>query len=302
MKKNLNENIRKIRDDMDKKADKKMNIILREYKKSLKNIQNEMSKIYMEYSDDRELKVNKKQRYSILMQLDKKLIEELKNLGAVDVKETTIILEEVYSESYYRTAFEIDRGLNVILDFPILKKEFIKSAINLPIKGKMFSDRIWDNKNKLVNKVRKSVKSAVIEGVPIDKLAREIKKEFGTSAYESKRLIYNEVARCVSQAQDEIYENNDAVVEVMFDATLDDKTSDICQSLDGTRYSKGSQPSIPEDTHVGCRSCIIPVVENWNPSRKRENMKGDDGEKYIINYKDYRSWIESRGIHILNEQ
>lgn len=281
---------------MDKKADKKVKKILRQYKKSLKNIQNQMASIYMEYSVDGELKVSKKQRYYILMQLEKKLIEEMKSLRAVDVEETTNILNEVFEESYYRAAFEIDRGIEVILDFPILKKEFIESVVNMPIKGEMFSDRIWKNKRKLVNRVRKTVKNAVIEGKSIDKLARQIKKDFGSSAYESKRLIYNEVARCVSQAQDEIYENSDAVVEVMFDATLDDRTSDICQGLDGTRYPKDNHPVIPEDTHVGCRSCIVPVIENWNPTKKRENVKGDDGSKEIIDYKDYKSWIESRNI------
>ena len=39
----------------------------------------------------------------------------------------------------------------------------------------------------------------------IDKMARRIKNEFGTSAYESKRLIRTEMARCMTQAQEEVY-------------------------------------------------------------------------------------------------
>lgn len=294
----LGKSIQKIRDEMDKKADMPINTILKEYKKSLDNIKNEIAQLYLKYSEDGILKVSEKQRVNVLLTLETKLIDEMKRLGSVDEKETTGLLKEVFGESYYKTAYEIDKGMEVTLKFPLLRNEFIESAINMPLKGELFSDRIWANKKKLLNRVRDDVKSAVVEGVHMDKLAINIKKSFGTSAYESKRLIYNEVARCVGLAQDEIYNNTDAIVEVLFDATLDNKTSDICQSLDGKRFPKDNHPLIPEETHVNCRSCIIPVVEGWNPTSKKENIKGSDGEKQIIDYTDYKSWAISRGIGV----
>lgn len=292
----LSKGIKDIRVEMEQKAVAPINTILKEYKKSLENIKNEIAKLYLKYSVDGVLKVSEKQRANVLLYIEKKLIDEMRKLGDIDETETIGLLKEVFGESYYKTAYEIDKGMDINLNVPLLTTEFINSAINMPIKGEMFSDRIWSNKKKLLNRVRADVKSAVIEGIPIDKLVAQIKKDYGVSAYESRRLIYNEVARCVGSAQDEIYRKTDAVVEVMFDATLDNKTSKICIGLDGKRFSKDEHPIIPEDTHVNCRSCIIPVVEGWNPTVKRENIKGEDGEKPVIDYTDYKSWAESRGI------
>lgn len=297
----LSENIKDIRVEMEQKALAPVNAILKEYKKSLDNIKNEIAQLYLKYSVDGVLKVSEKQRANVLLAIEKKLIEEMRKLGDTDETETTGLLKDVFSESYYKTAYEIDKGMDIALKVPLLTSEFIESAIKMPIRGEMFSDRIWANKKKLLNRVRDDVKSAVIEGESIDKLATKIKKDFGTSAYESKRLINNEVTRCVMQAQDEIYNNTDAVVEVLFDATLDNKTSEICINLDGQRFPKDNYPMIPEETHVNCRSCIIPVVEGWNPSKKRENIKGADGEKSVIEYQDYKSWAENRGSDILKE-
>jgi len=168
----------------------------------------------------------------------------------------------------------------------------VEAAVNVPIEGKMFSDRIWKNKELLVNRVRSSVERGIIQGTSIDKLARDISKNFGSSAYASRRLISNEVARCVGNAQDEIYKESGVVKEVLFDATLDDKTSDICQNLDGKRFPLNDHPMIPEDTHVGCRSAIIPIVKGWQPTKKRENQ----GDKPIIDYTSYDTWAKSKGI------
>lgn len=292
----LNESIKNIKVEMEQKAEVPVNKILIEYKKSLNNIKNEIAQLYLKYSVDGALKVSEKQRINVLLSIEKKLISEMRKLGDTEEAETTGLLKEVFSESYYKTAYEIDRGMDIILEVPLLRTEFIDSAIKMPIKGEMFSDRIWTNKKKLLNRLRDDIKSAVIEGKSIDKLAGEIKKDFGTSAYESRRLIYNETARCIGKAQDDIYKSTGAIVEVMFDATLDNKTSDICINLDGKRFPKDDYPMIPEETHVNCRSCIIPVVKGWNPSKKRENIKNIDEEKPVIEYKNYKSWTESRGI------
>lgn len=280
---------------MDKQADKSMLPILRAYKKALNEVRTDIGKIYVKYAVDGVLNVSRQQRYHILRELGGQLVKQAKTIGLIDLDHTTKILEDVYTQSYYQTAFTIDKGVDVAINFAKLKPEMVKAAVNMPLNGNMFSDRIWKNKELLVNRVRQSVEKAMTQGTSIDKLARDITKNFGSSAYESKRLIHTEVARCQSLAQDEIYKESGVVQEVLFDATLDDRTSEICQGFDGKRFPLNNHPNIPEDTHPNCRSAIIPIVPGWNPTKKRENVKVDDG-KPIIDYQNYESWKMGRGI------
>lgn len=282
---NLKNDILNIRSDADKYSEKQMKSILRAYKKSLNEIQFEIAKIYMEYTQNGELKIGKQQRYNVLKSLESKLIKQAREIGNDDLKTTTKILTDVFKESYYKTAFAINKGIETAIDYSLLRPEFVKAAVEIPIKGKMFSDRIWDNKTKLVKSVRHHVEQAMIQGKSVEKIARQVKKDFEVSAYESKRLINTEVARCVSQAQDEIYKQSDVVKKVIYDATLDMKTSEICQKLDGKYFDKNSDyPKIPQ--HPNCRSCYIPVVDGWSPSRKRVN----EGNKPIEDYSNYEDW------------
>jgi SPP1 gp7 family putative phage head morphogenesis protein len=143
--------------------------------------------------------------------------------------------------------------------------------------------------------VRNQIEKGIIQGASIDKLSQSIKKEFEVSAYESKRLIHTELARVQSQASAQIYQQSSAIDQVMYDATLDGKTSKLCRSLDGKIFDANSNYPKPP-VHPNCRSAIVPVVDGWTPTKKRENVRDENGEKQIIDYTDYDSWAESKGI------
>ncbi|SHK42157.1 minor capsid protein [Desulforamulus aeronauticus] len=295
MNKQFEQEIIRIKEDMERLVDKDMKPILEAYKRALNDVREDIAKLYVKYAVDGALSVSKQQRYTILKQLENKLLQHAKEIGYIDLGHTTKILEDVFSESYYQTAFVIDKGIETAINFAILKPEFVKAAIEMPIEEKMFSDRIWDNKSKLVQRVRKSVEKAMIQGTSIDKLARDIKKEFGSSAYESKRLIHTEVARCQSQAQNQIYKDSGLVKKVMWSATLDKLTNPEDAVLDGKMWDIDEEhPSPP--LHPNCRCCLIPVVPGWTPTKRRENIKDSSGKKPIIDYQDYNSWKQSKNI------
>lgn len=289
----LKDDILKIRQLMDKKAD--IRDILKAYGQALDEVRTEMAKIYAKYSVDGKLQVNLQQRYAILQRLEKKLTSMYQTLGKVDFDTTSKILQNIYSESYYRTAYAIDRGASVNIAFKLLTPELINAAVNTPIDGTMFSDRIWHNKEILVNRLRNLIEKAIIQGTDSQKLAKLLKDEFGVSANESKRLINTELARVVSQANDSIYKQSSVVTQVMWDATLDNKTSQICRHLDGQKWDvDADHPTPPANPH--CRSCLIPIVPGWKPTIRRENVKDSTGNKPIINYTTYEKWKQSKNI------
>lgn len=286
---NLQKEIQGVQKECRKLTKKPLTDVLRAYKQSLDTVQADISAIVMRYNVDGVINISSKQRLSELKALEKRLVKEINSLGDMNVKVTTDILTDVFTESYYRTAFVIDKGISTAMDFAILKPQFVKAAINTPIENIKFSDRIWDNHDKLINRLYKDISKSLVNGASPEKLARQIKKDFGVTAYQASRLINTEVARAMSQAQDEIYNSSDVVKSVMWDATLDNLTSEECAALDGKIFPKDDHPSPPQ--HPNCRCCLIPVVDNWQPTKKLDNTKG---EKKIIDYQNYDNWYKSK--------
>jgi SPP1 gp7 family putative phage head morphogenesis protein len=285
-----------IRNFIDKLVTGNLKDLLKVFNTSTKIVQKEINNLLMGYMVDGKLTISKNQRYQLLKKLDKTLIKEAKFLGERDIEVTTKILSDTAKESYYRTNYLVGAGMENPIDPKPITDNKIKALVNTPIKEEMFSSRIWKNKEKLVKQVRFSVEKALINGTDPKKLAREIKRQFGVSAYESKRLIFNEVSRVVRQSQDYAYEQQ-GVKKVMYDATLDNKTSKFCQEHDGRIYNFGEHPKIPEESHIGCRSDILPLIDGWTPKHKRENIKNEDGVKPIIDYSNYEEWKKEKGFN-----
>lgn len=293
MNKQLQKEILKMKEDMEKLSNNSLKPILEAYRSSLDDIRTEIAKLYMKYGKLEEM--SKQDRYKELKTLEKILLNLAQKLGLIDVQETSKVLKEVYKESYYRTYFTIQRGVKAEIPLTILSATFIKKAIENPVDGKLFSDRIWTNKEKLVSRVIKNVKKAMIQGASIDKLARDIKNDFGSSAYESKRLMYNEVKNTVISARDEIYKSSGVVSKVMWSSTLDSKTRDEHKDFDGKMWGVNENHPSPKD-FVACRCDLIPIVPGWNLTKRRENIKDESGKKPIIDYTDYNSWKQSKNI------
>ncbi|WP_018923855.1 phage head morphogenesis protein [Salsuginibacillus kocurii] len=291
---NLPDSILNVKKLMERKASGDMEPLMKAYKDSLDRVQGQLSQITSRYTEGGELSISDAQRYSALQDLEEQIAEQTNQLGELDVEISERTLKRSYSEGYYRTAYHLERGMSGGGSFGLLRPEMVEQAVNMPIEGKMFSDRIWDNKDKLIERTRGLLERSMVDGADPAKLARELTKQFNTSAYESARLVQNEVARCTREAADSMYKNSNVVNELMFDSTLDSDTSDTCRELDGTRYSIDeidTKPQIPSDTHVGCRSDYIPVVDGWEPTTKRDNESGE-----TIDYESYPKWKESKGI------
>jgi len=286
----LQKEILAIREAAEKKSDKNMKPILQAYKRSLNEVRTEIAQLYVKYAVDGKLQMSKQQRYTFLKNLEKQLIEQAKVLGNIDLEHTTKILNEIYQDSYYQTAYVLDKGVEVVKDFALLNPKMIETVVCAKFEGATYSSRIWENKELLVKSLRKQIENGIIQGHSIDKMSKAIKNQFGSSAYQSKRLIHTEMARVVSEAQNKIYQDSGIIQKVIYDATLDNKTSNICRDLDGKIFDiNSSYPKPPQ--HPNCRSAIIPIVDGWNPRTKRDNIT-----KEIIPYKVYDEWAKDKGI------
>ena len=286
--KQLEKEILKLRIAIEKETNKEIRKILSKQKKELENIRALIGSLYMKYADDEgQLVINTVDRFNEMEKVENNIINTRNILANTAITVTGATLLKGYVDSYYKTANIIDKGVSININYKLLRKEFVEAVINAQFEKMTYSDRIWNNTNKLANKLYDTIGRGITEGTSIQKLSKEVKDAFGVNSFQSTRLVRNEMARVVSQAQDQIYhDNSDIIQELLFVATLDNRTSDICQNLDTNRYKlTDDYPKIPEDTHIQCRSCYVPIVKNWNPRRRRDNIT-----KQNIEYKSYEDW------------
>ena len=138
----------------------------------------------------------------------------------------------------------------------------------------------------MIDKLQTNLEDAMKGKTTIDKVARDIKHTFNTTAYESRRLAQNEAGRMAIDAQDAIARSA-GVEEIMWSATLDDRTVDYDASLDGKVWGIDKEHPRPiYDTHVLCRCLLISVpYKGWQPTQRKNNIS-----KELIDYVDYNSW------------
>ncbi|WP_312729361.1 minor capsid protein [Enterococcus sp.] len=269
--------------------------VLSIYKRNLDSVRQQIADIYLRYTVDGELKISQQQRLTELAALDKQLSEQINELYPKEVKTITNAVTNAAENAYYSTLYTIDKGIQDGVKVAPLNPKFAERLAETRIEGKTFSDRIWQDTSKLAAQVHKDVEQALIQGTSPEKLARKVKSDFGSTAYQAQRVINTEVARATTAAQMESYKASGVVNRVMWDATLEDNTCDECAALDGKVFDIDDAPSLP--IHPNCRCALIPVVDGWQPTEKRENVKDPDtGEKRVIDYTNVQSWKESRGI------
>ena len=175
--------ILQIKQDADKFADQQMQTVYKNQKDNLDEIHKYIGMLYIKNAVDGLLKVTPYQKNNILSDLNSKLKDMAKDMGNTEINQVTDILKKNYSDTYYKNAYVMDSGINVNLKFDILKKEYIDAAVNNPLDGQIFSNRIWQNKAAVVNKVKQGITNAMNGDTTIDKLGKDIQTAFNNSYF-----------------------------------------------------------------------------------------------------------------------
>lgn len=205
-------------------------------------------------------------------------------------------MRKAYSQRYYRTAFEFQKGFGVGFAVDRLDENTLSNIINKPwaVDGYNFSKRIWTNKEKLIGELHSSLTRNIITGADPAKAIKEIKSKMGVSSNAAGRLIMTESAYFGSVAQKDMLNNLD-VEKYEIVATLDSKTSEICRSLDGKVFDmKDFQAGVTAPPfHPYCRTTTAPHFDDWEElgiDRERVARK-DKGEKYFVDGNmTYKEW------------
>lgn len=206
-------------------------------------------------------------------------------------------MRDVYKSGYYRTAFEIQKGVGVGWDFATLDERTISKVINKPwaADGKNFSERVWGNRQKLVNELNTELTRNIILGQDPQKAIDAIARKMNVSKNNAGRLVMTEEAFFSSAAQKDCFNELD-VEQFEIVATLDSITSEICREMDGKVFpmSQWEVGTTAPPFHVRCRTTTVPAFGDEFDNVGKRAARGEDGKTYYVPADmNYRDWHES---------
>lgn len=164
--------------------------------------------------------------------LQKRIDIEIKKVAEIEKQLTTERYIDTINETYYRNIFNIQQNLGFSFSFSNIDNKTIDLLLNENwIDKANFSERIWQNSEKLGNYLRTNLTAASMSGKSINKIAQELADYMNVGIYNAVRLIRTEVNHFANEAEMLAYEELD-IEKYRFIATLDNRTCEHCAELD----------------------------------------------------------------------
>lgn len=157
-----------------------------------------------------------------------------------------------------------------------------------------FSERIWGkHRLELTKYLDTELTQSIIRGEDPQKLINKIYKKFNTTKRRAGNVVMTESAYFASVAQEECYKDLD-VDRYEIVATLDTKTSKICQDMDGEVFDMNEyEPWVTAPPfHNFCRSVTAPYFEDFTEGSKRWYRDVDGNTGYVDADMKYNEWYD----------
>ena len=181
---------------------------------------------------------------------------ELMKLGDRKVKLLSEAFEATWFEVYYSIVIP---GMEE-RTFSTVDTSMVREMINRVwvADGKNWSQRIWDDTEKLMETLNEQLIHCVSTGKKTSQLKNLLQERFGVSYSRADALVRTEIAHIQTEAAKKRYEDY-GIQEVEIWADEDERRCEICGELHMTKYPMGAKVPIP--AHPRCRCCVVPVVD-----------------------------------------
>ena len=204
-------------------------------------------------------------------------------------------LSKVYKDVYYRTAYEVQKGMGVGFSFAQVDENKLKMILERPwaVDGANFSQRVWGTyRPKLTNKLQQALTDWCVRGTDPKILARKLSYESGVAQSACNTLIRTETAQICTRAEMDCYDEL-GVEKYRILETLDGKTCDICADMDGKVFNKNEfEVGVTAPPfHPSCRGTTVPEVDDdlLKQGRKRA-ARDENGKTVYIDDMSYKEW------------
>nr|DAR76685.1 MAG TPA: minor capsid protein [Caudoviricetes sp.] len=205
-------------------------------------------------------------------------------------------LREVYRDTYYRSAYSIQKGLDKFSNIEKLTPELIERLVYKPWTkdNTNWSKRIWGNDGKLVNTLHTNLTQNIITGKPLKDIIDIVEERFNVERNIATRLIMTESAAYHSRAKERCMKDLGCEkYEVI--ATLDDRTSPICRTMDSKVFDmKDYQVGVTAPPfHSNCRTVTAPYYDKIEGDTNLRASRTEDDDYELVDVKDYQDWYDN---------
>ena len=183
------------------------------------------------------------------------LKQELQRLGDKQTELYIKKFKEQFYDIYNSFAIKDDTNFHYISDDTV--EQVIKYIWCAD--GKSFSDRVWNNTDKLQQALNDELINCVLTGKSPKQLRERLMYQFNVSYGRADSLVRTELAHIQTKAAEQRYMDM-GVKYVQVWADKDERRCDVCGKLHTKVYVLG-RDKIPIPAHTNCRCSIIPVTK-----------------------------------------
>lgn len=213
--------------------------------------------------------------------------EQLKALGQKEQITFRQGLSNIYTDQFLRQVYDLGQSITVKANFNRLNPALIQKTLDYPWSGAMFSDRLWQDKERLGRNLRVGLTQSMILGEGIPQITDRINKGIDTARYNAERVARTETKRVTYCAHDDVYKDT-GVEELRYRCANggDSRTCQYCRADNGKVFKRGEEPTLPR--HPNCRCVYIPVVSDTFEDNELNDLTGS-----VRGAENYEKWREA---------
>ncbi len=281
---------------------KRIGLIEREmtaiYREARERVNTALARAYEKYAVNGALTNAEMTKYNRNIQLQRQLDKIINDANGAAITRMNRLSADQYEEAFFRSAWAFDQHTGVALQWGRINQAAIRAAIENPL------DKIAQRRLRAMSRerIRSTVASGLIRGASYPDMAREMSGSINGTRYDSIRIARTEAGR----AQVIGMQNNHDAAEALgiegneyWMATLDDRTRDSHQDLDGAQkdrehngwwladhrqWTPGPHQSGIASEDINCRCYVDYRVDDLPPDVRRARDEG------IIPYQTYNEW------------
>jgi hypothetical protein len=201
--------------------------------------------------------------------------------------------------------------------------QLIAGVVSKPFQGRLLSEWAQDLETASFAKVRDTIRIGYAQGQTTAQIVQLIRgtrrANYADGALEITRrnaasVVRTAIANTAADARDILYaENSNLISGIIWDSTLDGRTTLICQARDGKKYTIDGKPighslpylGGPGRAHWGCRSHAVPIVKSWRelgideddaPPSTRSSLNGQVPAETT-----YPEWLKSQSVEFVED-
>ena len=213
--------------------------------------------------------------------------EQIKALGEKEQITFRQGLSNIYTDQFLRQVYDLGQSITVKANFNRLNPALIQKTLDYPWSGAMFSDRLWQDKERLGRNLRVGLTQSMILGEGIPQITDRINKGIDTARYNAERVARTETKRVTYCAHDDVYKDT-GVEELRYRCANggDSRTCQYCRADNGKVFKRGEEPTLPR--HPNCRCVYIPVVSDTFEDNELNELTGS-----VRGAENYEKWREA---------